>query len=66
MDLGKAIRVALAQRDMSQTDLAERMGTKGPNISLMISRGSSTTDTIKKMAEAFDMKVSDFLKLGED
>lgn len=66
MDLGKAIRVALAQRDMSQTELATRMGTKGPNISLMISRGSSTTDTIKKMAEVFDMKVSDFLKLGED
>lgn len=66
MDLGKAIRVAMAQRNMNQTELAALIGTKSPNISLMISRGSSTTDTVKRLADAFEMKVSDFLKLGED
>lgn len=66
MDLGKAIRVALAQRDMSQLDLAQKMGTGAANISAIISRGSSTTETIKRLADIFELKVSDFIKLGEE
>lgn len=66
MDLGKAIRVALAQRGMNQSDLAGKMGTGVANISAIINRGSSTTETVKKLADVFDLKVSDLMKLGED
>lgn len=66
MNIKKSIRVALAQKDMTQGDLAEKIGMTASNLSLLMNRESIPTARLAQIAEALDMKVSDLLKLGED
>lgn len=66
MNAGKSIKVALAKREMSQKDLAEKMKTSTPYISQLAGREHIGMGTVVQLAEAFGMKVSEFLALGED
>ena len=66
MNIGKSLKIALIQNNMEQADLADRMGIHQSNIS-KISRGKTiTTETLQRIAKAFNMKVSEFLAIGED
>lgn len=65
LNTSKAIRVALAMKEMTQKQLAERMGMHESAISQLVNRASITTDKLKKVADALDMKVSELVKLGE-
>ena len=66
MNIKKSIRVALAQKDMNQGDLAKKVGMTASNMSLLLNRESIPTSRLSEMAEALDMTVVDLLKLGED
>lgn len=66
MNVARSINVALAKRDMSRTDLANLMGVTPQNIHNMINRDKTNTATLKKVADAFGMPVSEFIKLGEE
>lgn len=66
MNLRKSIKTALAQRDMSQKALAEKLGMRETSISQLAAQTSCTGATLQKLAEAFEMKVSEFVALGED
>lgn len=66
MNVARSINVALAKRDMSRTDLAALMGVTPQNIHNMINRDKTNTATLKKVADAFGMPVSEFIKLGEE
>jgi len=66
MNLKKSLKVSMAMREMSQDDLAEKMGIKRTGIAQMIMRNCVTTDTLVRMSSAVGMKVSEFVKLGED
>jgi plasmid maintenance system antidote protein VapI len=66
MDVGKSIRVALAQRNMNKITLAGLIGCAAPGVSQMCNRPNVRTDTLKKLAKVFGMKVSEFIALGED
>lgn len=66
MNLRKSIKVALAQRDMEQKTLAEQLGMSQSSMSQLAAQESCTGATLKKLAEAFGMKVSEFVALGED
>lgn len=66
MDLGKSIRIAIETNNITRAVLAEKLGCGRPNVSKMIASGQFTTAMLKRLANAFDMKVSDFVKLGED
>ena len=61
MNVGKSIKVALAQRDLNQTQLAAQMKCT----QVWINRLASMA-TVESLAAALNMKVSDFLALGED
>lgn len=65
MNTGKAIRVALAQRDMKMNDLAEVLGVTAARVSVICSSKSSSTLTLKRIADALGMKVSELVELGE-
>lgn len=66
MNAGKSIKVAMAKRDITQKDLAERMGVSRQYVSQMIGSEQIGIGTINKLAETFGMKVSEFLALGEE
>lgn len=66
MNAGKSIKVALAKREMSQKELAEKMKTSTPYISQLVGRERIGMGTVILLADAFGMKVSEFLALGED
>ncbi len=66
MNAGKSIKVAMAKRDITQKDLAERMGVSRQYVSQMISSEQIGIGTINKLADVFGMKVSEFLALGEE
>lgn len=66
MNVGKSIKVALAQKGMSQAELAKRMGLTHTWVSALANKPKASTATIEALASQFDMKVSDFVRLGED
>lgn len=66
MNVGKSIKVALAKKCMSQAELAKRMGLTHTWVSALANKPKASTATIEALAAQFDMKVSDFVRLGED
>jgi len=66
MNIGKSIRVALAKKEMSQQDLAKKMEVSKPYVSQLAGRAHAGMGTVVLLADAFNMKVSEFLELGED
>ena len=66
MNIKKSIRVALAQKDLNQGDLATLIGMSGAALSQMLNRKSITSEKLGQIATALDMKASDLVKLGED
>ena len=66
MNVSKAIRVALAMKEMNQKQLAERLGVHEPAVSQMVNRASITTGKLKQVADVLGMKVSELVALGED
>ncbi len=67
MNLAKSIKLALIEKGMTQAQLAAKVESKPAYISnLATGRANLQGEMLKKVAAAFDMKVSDFVKLGED
>ncbi len=67
MNLAKSIKLALIERGMTQAQLSAKVGSKPAYISnLATGRANLQGEMLKKVAAAFDMKVSDFVRLGED
>lgn len=66
MNLRRSIKTALVQRDMSQKDLAKKLGMLETSISQLAAQKSCTGATLQKLATAFELKVSEFIALGED
>jgi transcriptional regulator with XRE-family HTH domain len=66
MNLGKSIQIARAKHGLQVQELAEKLGMKPTSLSQLSSQKSCTGATLQKLAAAFDMKVSEFVALGED
>lgn len=66
MNVGKSIKVALAKREMRSGDLAKILGVTPQTVSTMSSRSTCTGQMLIRLAQSFDMKVSEFVALGED
>lgn len=67
MNLAKSLKFALIAQGMTQTKLAEKVGSSPAYISnLATGRSNLQGEMLKKVAAAFGMKVSEFVKLGED
>lgn len=67
MNIGKSIRVAVAMRGITQGKLAEMAGIHQVNLSKMANgKAGLQGDNLQRVADAVGMKVSDFIKLGED
>lgn len=66
MNVGKSIKVALAKKEMNQQDLAAKMNVSKPYVSQLAGKEHAGMGTVSLLAEAFGMKISEFLALGED
>ena len=66
MDIGKSIRIALAERNERQTWLAKQMGcSRGYANRLANGVVVPGGKTIEAIADIFGMTVSEFIALGE-
>lgn len=66
MNIGKSIRVAMAMKGLKAKELSEKLGVTQATISVMCSRETSSGQMLKTLSDTFELKVSDFIKLGED
>ena len=66
MHLGKSLKMALAKKPMRNRTLAELMETSESNISRWIKTGGIKQGQLERLCEILDIKVSDFVALGED
>lgn len=67
MNLPKSIRVSLAMKGMSQGDLAEATGIHQSNVSKMVNgKMAITTERLAGICVALGIKVSEFIRLGEE
>lgn len=66
MNFGKSIKIAMLKNNIDQPSLAKILGIHPTGISHMANRDSTSTKNLVRVAEAFNMKVSEFIALGED
>lgn len=65
MDIGKAIKLLLQKRNMSQKDLAQAAGLSETTISLILTKKSRPrTDTLEAIAKVLDVSPEMLLFLG--
>jgi len=65
MNLKKSISVALALRSMNRVELAAIMGISRQRVYAISNQKRIEIETLIALAKAFDMKVSEFIALGE-
>ena len=66
MNVKKAIKIAMAQRDTNQKELSVSSGVSETTLSHTISgRSSPNAKTIAKIAKGLSMSYSELVKLGE-
>jgi DNA-binding Xre family transcriptional regulator len=66
MNFRKSLKLALIQHEMTQKALALKLGMRETSMSQLAAQSSCTGATLQKIADAFGMKVSEFVALGED
>lgn len=67
MNVAKSIKKGLVERGMTQAQLAAKVGSKPSYISnLATGKATASEDMLKKISEALDMKVSEFVAMGEE
>lgn len=67
MNLAKSLKKALLDRSMSQLDLAKKLDITPVHINRLANDKAQMSPAImERIAEQLGMKVSDFVKLGED
>lgn len=65
MNTGKSIKIALAQRDWTQRMLAEKLGITEVAVSHLAKGTECSGSRLRSLAKAFNLKVSEFVELGE-
>lgn len=65
MNIAKSVNVALAMHEKKKAWLADRMGISVDTLYRRISVNNPTSDSIQQFANAFEMKASEFVALGE-
>ena len=65
MDLQQAVKVAVAIKRSSQVELAKHLGMSEGGLSVSLKTSSTKFSVIIAIANFFNMKVSEFIALGE-
>ena len=66
VDTAKSLRIAMFNHnEMTSKQLCDVYGCGKANMSLMRKDGVRSLDAIERLCEIFEIKVSEFMKLGE-
>ncbi len=65
MNVGKSITVCLDERGMMKKKLAEKLDCTPQTVTTLIKSKECAGSMLGKLAQCFDMEVSDFVALGE-
>ena len=65
MDISKSIQHCLDDTGIKKLKLAEKLGVSQQTVSTLMKSEKCTGDMLNKLAEAFNMPVSEFVALGE-
>lgn len=66
MNIQKSLNIALAQREMLKKDFAEKLGVSPARLRAMATQKRFDYKTIATIAGGLDMKISEFIALGEE
>lgn len=66
MNAAKSMKIAMIKKGWNQSQLGERAGLSQAAVSGLANRSNWNCDSLQRMATAFEMKVSEFVALGED
>ena len=65
MNIGKSMRIMLAKRDKDPAWLASKMGITPVRVRAIMNQSNMEMAVVKRIADSFDMKVSEFIAEGE-
>ena len=65
MNLGKSLKVALAANELKNKDFAAMLDVSAPQVSKWITTGRISWSNQEAISKALNMKVSEFVALGE-
>jgi len=65
MDAGKSLQLCLIQHGVRRDDLAKKIEVTPTYISKLCNKRDCSGSMLTKLAGAFDIKVSEFVALGE-
>lgn len=66
MNTGRSIKIQLARHDRSVQWLADQLGLTRPHVSTLIGQKHCSGKVLERLAEIFDMSVSEFVAEGEE
>ena len=66
MNMGKGIKIALLKKGVSQKALSELLGVSNVYVNRICNQGSIGMESMKNVADALEMKLSDLIALGEE
>lgn len=66
MNLGISLKVAIAKRPLNNKMLAELIPTSPQQITNWIASGNISAKNLTRICEVLDIKVSEFVALGEE
>lgn len=65
MNVGVSIKTALAAQEKSRAWLSEQTGLSRQRISALANSNNCNTETLARLAQAFNMSASEFVALSE-
>ena len=65
MDIGRSIKVAMAQRGWKNKDLAEKLGVTDAAVSSLVRCQECSGSRLRSLSKTFDIKASELVALGE-
>lgn len=65
MNLKKSIKQACLNKEVTQKSIAENLGFSPTQLQVIMKRNSASTAMLLSIADAFGMKLSEFIALGE-
>ncbi len=65
MNIGKSVKVAMAQKELSINDVVVGLGISYPQVSVYRKKPIQSGAIIQRLADYFEMSVSEFVALGE-
>ena len=65
MDISKSIELCIKRESMSKGELAKRLGIAPQTVSVLAKSKHCSPAMLGKLGGVFDMKISEFIALGE-